>query len=46
MERVGFQNPELRSYTGFKSSPYTEGAIFYAQKSKEIRKAGGPRREH
>jgi len=32
MAKVGFLHPELRAYTGFKSSPYTEGAIFYAQK--------------
>jgi hypothetical protein len=30
--KVGFHRAALRSYTGFKSSPYTEGALFYGEK--------------
>jgi len=32
MLKAGFHRVGLRSYTGFKSSPYTEGALFYAEK--------------
>ncbi|MDO9533203.1 MAG: hypothetical protein Q7O12_13900 [Deltaproteobacteria bacterium] len=32
MLKVGFHRVALRRYTGFKSSPYTEGALFYAEK--------------
>ncbi|MFH1594961.1 MAG: hypothetical protein ABIG94_01135 [Pseudomonadota bacterium] len=32
MLKVGFHRASLKSYTGFKSSPYTEGAIFYGEK--------------
>ena len=32
MLKVGFHRVALRSYTGFKSSPYTEGALFYGEK--------------
>jgi hypothetical protein len=32
MVKVGFHRVALRAYTGFKSSPYTEGALFYAEK--------------
>ena len=28
--KVGFHRVKLVRYTGFKSSPYTEGALFYA----------------
>jgi hypothetical protein len=30
--KVGFHRVELVRYTGFKSSPYTEGALFYGEK--------------
>ena len=30
--QVGFHRAALRRYTGFKSSPYTEGALFYGEK--------------
>jgi hypothetical protein len=30
--KAGFHRASLRSYTGFKSSPYTEGALFYGEK--------------
>ena len=30
--KVGFHRVALRRYTGFKSSPYTEGALFYGEK--------------
>jgi hypothetical protein len=32
MVKVGFHRVGLIRYTGFKSSPYTEGALFYAEK--------------
>ena len=32
MFKAGFHRVALRRYTGFKSSPYTEGALFYAEK--------------
>jgi hypothetical protein len=32
MLKVGFHRVKLARYTGFKSSPYTEGALFYAAK--------------
>jgi hypothetical protein len=31
MLKTGFHRAALRSYTGFKSSPYTEGALFYGE---------------
>ena len=30
--KVGFHRVALVRYTGFKSSPYTEGALFYGEK--------------
>ena len=30
--KVGFHRASLSGYTGFKSSPYTEGALFYGEK--------------
>jgi hypothetical protein len=30
--KAGFHRVALRRYTGFKSSPYTEGALFYGEK--------------
>jgi len=32
MLKAGFHRVALRRFTGFKSSPYTEGALFYAEK--------------
>jgi hypothetical protein len=32
MLKVGFHRAKLSKYTGFKSSPYTDGALFYAEK--------------
>jgi hypothetical protein len=32
MLKAGLHRAALRSYTGFKSSPYTEGALFYGEK--------------
>ena len=32
MLKVGFHRAGLDRYTGFKSSPYTEGALFYGEK--------------
>jgi len=32
MLTAGFHRASLKSYTGFKSSPYTEGAMFYGEK--------------
>jgi hypothetical protein len=36
---VGFKQARLAAFTGFKSSPYTEGALFYGEKPAEA--AGG-----
>jgi hypothetical protein len=30
--KAGFHRAGLRRFTGFKSSPYTEGALFYGEK--------------
>lgn len=32
MLKVGFHRAALKGYTGFKSSPYTEGALFYGER--------------
>jgi hypothetical protein len=32
MLKIGFHRAGLASYTGFKSSPYTEGALFYGER--------------
>jgi hypothetical protein len=32
MLKAGFHRVALRRYTGFKSSPYTEGALFFGEK--------------
>lgn len=32
MLKVGFHRASLIGYTGFKTSPYTEGALFYGEK--------------
>ncbi|HZK14100.1 MAG TPA: hypothetical protein VFC55_06255 [Desulfobaccales bacterium] len=41
MIQAGFHRVALRRYTGFKSSPYTEGALFYGEKLA----AGQPRED-
>ena len=35
--KVGFHRAGLDRYTGFKSSPYTEGALFYGEKPVDAR---------
>jgi hypothetical protein len=35
--KAGFHRAALRRYTGFKSSPYTEGALFYGEKLVDAR---------
>jgi len=32
MLQAGFHRAKLAGFTGFKSSPYTEGALFYREK--------------
>ena len=32
MLQAGFHRAQMAGYTGFKSSPYTEGALFYGEK--------------
>lgn len=32
MLKIGFHRAGLDRYTGFKTSPYTEGALFYGEK--------------
>jgi hypothetical protein len=32
MLKTGFHRVRLAHYTGFRSSPYTEGALFYGEK--------------
>jgi len=32
MLKVGFHRASLKSYTGFKTAPQTEGALFYGEK--------------
>lgn len=36
MLKVGFHRAKLAGYTGFKSSPYTEGALFYGEKLVDV----------
>jgi len=36
---VGFHRASLTAYTGFKSSPYTEGALFYGEKLVDVKAA-------
>jgi hypothetical protein len=38
---AGFQRAGLNRYTGFKSSPYTEGALFFGEKPVDAREAVG-----
>jgi hypothetical protein len=35
MLKTGFHRATFAGYTGFKSSPYTEGALFYGEKPAE-----------
>jgi hypothetical protein len=35
--KVGFHRAAMPRYTGFKSSPYTEGALFYGEKLVDAR---------
>jgi hypothetical protein len=35
MLEAGFHRVQMAGYTGFKSSPYTEGALFYGEKPAE-----------
>jgi hypothetical protein len=37
MLTAGFHRAALKSYTGLKSSPYTEGALFYGEKPVDAR---------
>lgn len=37
MLKVGFHRAALKGYTGFKSSPYTEGALFYGERLVDAR---------
>jgi hypothetical protein len=37
MLKIGFHRVGLMRYTGFKSSPYTEGALFYGEKLVDAR---------
>ncbi len=37
MLQAGFHRASLTAYTGFKSSPYTEGALFYGEKLVDTR---------
>jgi hypothetical protein len=37
MLKVGFHRAALKGFTGFKSSPYTEGALFYGERLVEAR---------
>ena len=45
---MGFHRAGMDRYTGFKSSPYTEGALFYGEKpvdagiTEAIESPGGP----
>ncbi len=37
MLKAGFHRASLTAYTGFKSSPYTEGALFYGEKLVDLK---------
>jgi hypothetical protein len=39
--KVGFHRAAMTRHTGFKSSPYTEGALFYGEKLVDAREAAG-----
>jgi hypothetical protein len=47
MVKAGFHRVGLMRHTGFKSSPYTEGALFYGEKpaAGQAREDAGPREE-
>lgn len=34
---MGFHRASLTGYTGFKTSPYTEGALFYGEKPVDVK---------
>jgi len=34
--KIGFKSAKFVKLTGFKSSPYTEGALFYAEKPRVV----------
>lgn len=36
MLKAGFHRASLTGYTGFKTSPYTEGALFYGEKLVDV----------
>ena len=40
MLKAGFHRAGLDRYTGFKSSPYTEGALFYGERLIDLKAAG------
>lgn len=48
MLKAGCHRAALKSYTGFKSSPYTEGALFYGEKpvDERVREDIEPQVEH
>jgi hypothetical protein len=37
MIKAGFHRASLRAYTGCKTSPYTEGALFYGEKLVDLK---------
>lgn len=39
--QTGFHRASLTAYTGFKTSPYTEGALFYGEKLWDAKAQGG-----
>ena len=39
MLKAGFHRASLAGYTGCKSSPYTEGALFYGEKLVDLKAA-------
>lgn len=39
--QAGFHRASLPAYTGFKTSPYTEGALFYGEKLVDTRAQEG-----
>jgi hypothetical protein len=38
--KVGFHRASLAAFTGFKSSPFTEGALFYGEKLVDVKAQG------
>ena len=41
MLRAGFHRVGLDRYTGFKTSPFTEGALFYGEKLVDVKAKEG-----